>query len=190
MTQRLDLLAESRVRLARDTALTELRADIMRVAYLTGDFELSRGLRRSYYFDKYAFQTRPAILRRLGRFLADLVPRDTDRLAAAALGAVALGTAVSLELGLPLVIVRPEVEPGSGRPFEGELYADEGITLVEDVVVVGDRALGAVAQLRRAGARVTHIVAVLDRREGATNRFAEESIEYRPLLTPEDLGIE
>jgi orotate phosphoribosyltransferase len=62
--------------------------------------------------------------------------------------------------------------------------------LVEDVIVVGDRALAAVAHLRRAGARVSHVVAVLDRREGATKRFAEESIEYRPLLTPKDLGIE
>jgi orotate phosphoribosyltransferase len=58
------------------------------------------------------------------------------------------------------------------------------------VVVVGDRALAAVAPIRRAGARVSHVVAVLDRREGAARRFAEESIEYRPLLTPEELGIE
>src|SRR5436305_4884361 len=121
------MLAESRVRLPEAIALEELRADIMRVAYVTGEFELSRGMRRSYYFDKYAFQTRPAILRRLGTFLAELVPRDADRLAAAALGAVALGTAVSLELGLPLVIVRPDVESGSARAFEGELYPDEGI---------------------------------------------------------------
>jgi orotate phosphoribosyltransferase len=190
MARRLDLLAESRVRLERDQALAELRADIMRVAYLTGDFELSRGLRRPYYFDKYAFQTRPAILRRLGTFLAELVPREADRLAAAALGAVALGTAVSLELGLPLVIVRPEAQPDSRRAFEGELYSGEAVTLIEDVVVTGDRALRAIDPLRRAGARVTHIVAVLDRREGAAKRLTEESIDYRPLLTPEDLGIE
>jgi hypothetical protein len=96
MRQPLDLLAESRIRVPNVAALAELRADIMRVAYLRGDFELSRGLRRNYYFDKYAFQTRPAILRRLGRFLAELVPHETDRLAAPALGAVALGTAVSI----------------------------------------------------------------------------------------------
>jgi orotate phosphoribosyltransferase len=190
MAQRLDILAESRVRVPDQLALEELRADIMRVAYMTGEFELSRGLRRNYYFDKYAFQTRPAILRRLARFLAQLVPRNTDRLATPALGAVALGTAVSLELGLPLVIVRPDDEPSGARPLEGELYPNEAVTLVEDVVVVGDRALSAVARIRQAGAQVTHVVAVLDRREGAAKRFAEESIEYRPLLTPQDLGIE
>lgn len=43
---------------------------------------LTGGLLRDYYFDKYLFETRPAILRRLGRFLAGLVSRDTYRLAA------------------------------------------------------------------------------------------------------------
>ena len=190
MRRQLDLLAEHRVRLPRAEALAELREDIVRAAYVEGDFVLTGGLRRGYYFDKYLFETRPAILRRLGRFLADLVPRDTDRLAAPALGAVALGTAVSLELGLPLVIVRPDSEPASSRAIEGEVYADEEVTLVEDVVVTGSRALRAASRVSDVGARVGHIVAVLDRREGAAERFADASIGYSHLFTPEELGIE
>src|ERR671912_675087 len=120
MRRNLDLLAERRVRLPRSEALAELRADIVRAAYVEGDFVLADGLRTNYYFDKYLFETRPAILRRLGRFLADLVPREAERLAAPALGAVALGTAVSLELGLPLVIVRLDREEGSTRTIPGE----------------------------------------------------------------------
>jgi orotate phosphoribosyltransferase len=190
MRRRLDLLAEHRVRLPREKALSELRDDIVRAAYVEGDFVLTGGLRRSYFFDKYLFETRPAILRRLGRFLADLVPRDTDRLAAPALGAVALGTAVSLELGLPLVIVRPDSAPGSARAIEGELYAHEEVTLIEDVVVTGNRALRAASRVSGAKARVCHIVAVLDRSEGAAERFADASIGYSHLFTPEELGIE
>ncbi len=190
MRRRLDLLAEHRVRLPRAEALAELREDIVRAAYVEGDFVLTGGLRRDYYFDKYLFETRPAILRRLGRFLADLVPRDTDRLAAPALGAVALGTAVSLELGLPLVIVRADSVPASSRAIEGEVYADEEITLIEDVVVTGSRALRAASRVSDVGARVGHIVAVLDRREGAAARFVDASIGYSQLFTPEELGIE
>jgi orotate phosphoribosyltransferase len=190
MRRPLDLLAEHRVRLPRNEALSELRDDIVRAAYVEGDFVLTGGLRRSYYFDKYLFETRPAILRRLGRFLADLVPRDTDRLAAPALGAVALGTAVSLELGLPLVIVRPDSEPGSSRAIEGELYAHEEVTLIEDVVVTGDRALRAASRVAGAKARVSHIAAVLDRQEGAAERFADASLDYSHLFTPVELGIE
>ena len=190
MRRRLDLLADRRVRLPHDEALEELRADIVRAAYVEGDFVLTGGLRRGYYFDKYLFETRPAILRRLGSFLADLVPQESDRLVAPALGAVALGTAVSLELGLPLVIVRPDAEPGSQRAVEGEIYADEEVTLIEDVVVTGNRALRASSRVSDTGAKVRHIVAVLDRREGAAERFADASIDYYHLFTPEELGID
>lgn len=190
MRRSLDLLANRRVYLPRHEALAELRADIVRAAYVEGDFTLTGGLRRSYYFDKYLFETRPALLRRLSRFLADLVPRETDRLAAPALGAVALGTAVSLELGLPLVIVRPQSgQVGSQRPVEGEVYAGEEVTLIEDVVVTGTRAMRAVSRLGDVGARVGSVVAVLDRLEGAAERFADTSIRYYHLFTPEDLGI-
>src|SRR5215211_1304214 len=184
MRRDLDLLAERRVRLPRSEALAELRADIVRAAYVEGDFVLADGLRTNYYFDKYLFETRPAILRRLGRFLADLVPREAERLAAAA-----LGTAVSLELGLPLVIVRPDREAGSTRMIEGELYTDEEVTLIEDVVVTGSRALQAISRVGEAGARVRQVVSVLGRREGATERFSEASVGYRHLFTPEELGL-
>lgn len=189
MKRKLDLLAEHRVRLPRLEALAELRADIVRAAYVEGDFVLANGLRSNYYFNKYLFETRPAILRRLSRFLADLVPRETERLLAPALGAVALGTAVSLELGLPLVIVRLDGEPGSPRQIEGELYADEEATLIEDVVVTGSRALRTISRVNDAGAHVRQVVSVLDRREGAAERFSEVPVDYRHLFTPEELGI-
>ncbi|HZG62473.1 MAG TPA: phosphoribosyltransferase family protein [Rubrobacteraceae bacterium] len=189
MRRRIDLLSEHRLRLPREESLAELRADIVRAAYVEGDFIFSGGLRRRYYFDKYLFETRPAILRRLTRFLAELVPEGTERLAAPALGAVALGTALSLELGLPLVIVRPEAEPGSPRAVEGELYAAETVTLIEDVVVTGGRALRAISRVRAAGANARHVVAVLDRREGAEERLTESSVGYKHLFVPDELGI-
>jgi orotate phosphoribosyltransferase len=189
MRREIDLLSEHRLRLPREESLAELRADLVRAAYVEGDFVFSGGLRRDYYFDKYLFETRPAILRRLARFLAELVPEDAERLAAPALGAVALGTAISLELGLPLVIVRPEQEPGSLRAIEGELYAEESVTLIEDVVVTGGRALRAVSRVRAMGAHTRHVVAVLDRQEGANGRLIEESLGYSYLFTPGDLGI-
>jgi orotate phosphoribosyltransferase len=192
MRRALNLLAEGRVRLSAEAARAELQKDLMRSAYIKGDFLLASGVRRDYYFDKYLFETRPAILRRLGRFLAEMVPRETDRLAAPALGAVALGTAVSLELGLPMVIVRPQadIEPDSPRVIEGGLYPGEHVTLIEDVVVTGSRASRALARLEAAGAQVGHLVAVLDCLEGARERFAARSVEYRPLFTTADLGIQ
>jgi orotate phosphoribosyltransferase len=182
-------LAEGEIRLPRAVALEELRGDILRAAYVEGDFVLTGGIRRHYYIDKYLFETRPGILRRLAAFMSVLIPAETDRIAAPALGAVAIGTAITLELGLPLVIVRPNERIGTTKAIEGELYPGESITLIEDVVVTGSRAMLAVARVEAAGARVRHVVAVVDRSEGASERFAASSIGYHHLFTPEELGI-
>jgi orotate phosphoribosyltransferase len=56
-------------------------------------------------------------------------------------------------------------------------------------VVTGSRALRAISRVSEAGARVRQVVSVLDRREGAAERFSEASVGYRHLFTPEELGL-
>jgi orotate phosphoribosyltransferase len=102
----LDLYQEDRVRLSEPDAMAELRADLLRAAYQAREVRLESGVEQPYYFDKYLMFARPAILRRLGRFLTARVPPGVERVASPTLGAVALGAAVSLESGLPLAIVR------------------------------------------------------------------------------------
>src|SRR5947209_13614350 len=141
-------------------------------AWLEGDFVLRSGRRSRYYFDKYLFETQPSILRRAGRALAHLVPPQTQRLAAPELGAVLLGGAVSLELDLPLVLVRKEAkEHGTGRALEGVLEAGDRVTVIEDVLTTGGEAIRAIEQVQAAGGTVVGLVAVLDREEGAAERL-------------------
>src|ERR671935_2293976 len=106
--------------------LDSLARDLVDAAYLKGDFVLRSGKRSNYYFDKYLFETRPAILRRLGRELGRLVPSGADRIAAPELGAVLLGGAVSMELDKPLVIVRKDAKDyGTSKAIEGRLEPGE-----------------------------------------------------------------
>jgi orotate phosphoribosyltransferase len=175
----------------RDRELNELARDLVKAGYMRGNFLLSAGRRSSYYFDKYLFVTRPAILRRLGRFLAELVPQGTDRVAAPELGAVLLGGAVCMELGLPLVIVKREsTHYGAGRPVKGELHAGERVTVVEDVVITGTQALRVARVVADAGAVVDGVVVVVDREEGGEQRMIEAGIRYTPLFRRRDLAIE
>ncbi len=156
-------------------------------AYLKGDFVLRSGRRSNVYFDKYLFETRPAILRALGRELAALVPPGTDRLAAPELGAVLLGGAVSLETDLPLVIVRKETKGhGTARALEGKL---EKVCMIEDVLTTGGEALRAAQKLRAAGAEVRKLIAVLDRQEGAAESLRAAGIDYQPLFRKADLPL-
>src|SRR6266550_4541224 len=86
--------------------LADLGREIVKASYLKGEFTLRSGKKSDHYFDKFLFETDPALLRRLGRHLAELVPADTQVLAAPELGAVLLGGAVSMQMGLPLELVR------------------------------------------------------------------------------------
>lgn len=170
--------------------LEELARDMVRVAWLEGDFVLRSGRRSSYYFDKYLFETQPSILRRLGRHLADLVPPETQRLAAPELGAVLLGGAVSLELDLPLVLVRKEQkEYGTSKALEGVLREGDRVTVIEDVFTTGGAAIDAVDKVRAAGGHVIAVVGVLDREEGAAEGFDRLGVPFRPLLKKSDLPV-
>src|SRR6476646_1431397 len=66
----------------RASELRELGRELVKASYLKGDFILRSGKRSNRYFDKFLFETDPAVLRRLGKHLAGLVPAETQRLAA------------------------------------------------------------------------------------------------------------
>jgi orotate phosphoribosyltransferase len=175
---------------ARLAELEELARDMVRVAWLEGDFVLRSGRRSKYYFDKYLFETQPSILRRVGRHLAGLVPPETQRLAAPELGAVLLGGAVSLELDLPLVLVRSrQKEYGTSKALEGVLEAGDRVTVIEDVLTSGGAAIDAVEKVRAAGGSVLALVGVLDREEGAAANLAELGVPFRPLFRKSDLPV-
>ena len=170
--------------------LEQLARDVVAAAWLEGDFVLSSGRRSPYYLDKYLFETRPGILRRVGRHLGQLVPAGTGRLAAPELGAVLLGAAVSLELDLPLVLVRKEAkEHGTRRAIEGVLEAGDRVTVIEDVLTTGGEAIRAIEKVRAAGAIVVGLVAVLDREEGAAERLHRLGVPFTPLFRKSDLPV-
>jgi orotate phosphoribosyltransferase len=157
-------------------------------ALLEGDFILRSGRRSRFYFDKYLFECRPDILRRLGVELARLVPPATQRLACPELGAVLLGGALSMETGLPMCIVRKEAkEHGTSRTIEGRLEAGDQVCLVEDVLTTGGAALAAAEKVRAAGGEIVGLVGVLDREEGAAENLARAGILFYPLLQRADV---
>jgi orotate phosphoribosyltransferase len=171
--------------------LAELGRDLVKVSYLKGDFVLRSGRRSNRYFDKFLFETDPLLLRRIGKHLAALVPKDTQRLAAPELGAVLLGGAVSMETGLPLVLVRKEPKGyGTSKQIEGLLAANDRVTLIEDVVTTGGDSLRSAQVLRDAGADVIQLVVVLDRGEGGEDNIRGAGIPYAPLFRVEDLELD
>ena len=158
---------------------------------LRGDFLLRSGARSSYYIDKYLFTTEPALLQRLALALSSRLPDGVQRVAGPVLGAVPLVTAVSLQTGLPSVIVRVDKakDYGTSRRFEGRLVAGDRVVLVEDVVTTGGAALAAVEVLRGAGAEVLGAIVVVDREQGGRDAFATAGVPLQSLFTKSELGL-
>ena len=169
----------------------ELRRSLVEHAYLEGDFVLRSGKRSAYYLDKYRFETRPDILRALGRRIAAEVAHhapDAVRLAAPELGAVALAAAASLESGLPFLIVRKAAkEYGTANRLEGPFDEGEHVCLVEDVVTSGGALLESVEALRGAGLVVQTAVCVVDREEGGADALARRAVRLRPIFRAGEL---
>ena len=168
-----------------------LGRELVKASYLKGDFVLRSGKRSNRYFDKFLFETDPALLKRLGSQLAALVPAETQRLAAPELGAVLLGGAVSMETGLPLVLVRKEPKGyGTAKQLEGRVAEGDRVTVIEDVVTTGGDSLRSAQVLRDAGLEVIHLVVVLDRGEGGEENIRNAGIPYSPLFRIQDLELD
>jgi orotate phosphoribosyltransferase len=169
----------------------ELARALREHAYLEGDFLLRSGRRSRYYLDKYRFETRPELLRELGRRIAEAVREhapDATRLAGPELGAVALAAAASLASELPFVIVRGAAkEYGTANRIEGAYEQGEIVCLVEDVVTSGGALLDSVGALREAGLTVRTAVCVVDREEGGIDALARHAVRLRPLFGVSDI---
>lgn len=179
-----------------ENARRELVARIAEVALLRGSFTLRSGRISSYYLDKYLFSTRPDLLDQIADLLADRVravqqTTTVDRLAGAELGGIPLVTATSLKTGLPCVFIRNRKKDyGTAKQLEGLLDPGERVVLIEDVATTGGQALEAVQTVRDIGAEVVRVICVIDRMEGARERFEQEGIAFESLFTKRDLGVE
>lgn len=166
----------------------EVARNLVKHAYLVGDFVLSSGRRSKYYFDKYLFETKPFILKPLSRLLAAEIPADADRIAGPELGAVALATATSLETGIPFVIVKKaSKEYATQKLIEGEIHPGERVVVVEDVMTTGAQAIASAEKLRSMGLDVLFILGIVDREEGARASVEAAGFTFKSLFTRSEL---
>ena len=168
----------------------QLAAAIKSACYLEGDFVLRSGRRSTYYLDKYRFETRPEILRELGKLFAERIGPQTTLIAGAELGGVALAAAAAMAADLPFVIIRnAKKDYGTEKLFEGVLEKGARALLVEDIATTGGQVLEAAKVISDAGGTVEKIVCVIDRREGARENIEAAGHVFESLFTTQDLGI-
>jgi orotate phosphoribosyltransferase len=170
------------------TADPALAADVDAVCRLSGTFTLRSGQVSHEYFDKYLFETEPALLARVAEAMAALVPAGTELLGGLEMGGIPLATVLSSRTGLPALFVRKQAkEYGTCKLAEGPDVAGRRVTLVEDVITTGGAVRDAANALRAAGASVEVVVCAIDRSPEGENPLADVGLEVRPVLTKTEL---
>ncbi|MGG5257788.1 orotate phosphoribosyltransferase [Phycicoccus avicenniae] len=166
----------------------QLAARIDATCRLTGSFTLRSGATATEYFDKYRFESDPALLRAVAEAMVPLLPPGTGVLGGLELGGVPIATVVSSLTGLPVVFVRKQAkEYGTRRLVEGADVDGAVITLVEDVLTTGGAAREATLALRGLGARVGTAVCAIDRSGLDGGPLLDVDVATRSVLTRADL---
>ena len=166
----------------------DLARDIDARCRLTGEFTLRSGQVATEYFDKYLFETDPALLARVASAMAPLLPDDTDLLGGLEMGGIPIVTVVSAQTGLPALFVRKQAKTyGTCKLAEGPRVAGRRVTLIEDVITTGGAVRDATLALRAAGAVVDTVVCAIDRSPGDDSPLADVGLEIRSVLTKREL---
>lgn len=177
-----------------DAARTSLAQLVRGSGYEYRDppFQLtSGGWSHDYVDGKHAIAT-GAGLRQACQAVIDAVGASFDAVGGPTMGADALAHGVAMLSGSAWFSVRKEPK-GHGREawVEGvRLRPHDRVVVVEDVVSTGASLLRAVERIREFGVEVVAATALLDRSPAVRARFAAAGIEWSPLLTWIDLGIE
>jgi orotate phosphoribosyltransferase len=166
----------------------DLARDVDAACRLTGEFTLRSGQVAAEYFDKYLFETDPALLARVASAMAPLLPEGTELLGGLEMGGIPIVTVLSSRTGLPALFVRKQAKTyGTCKLAEGPDVAGRRVTLVEDVITTGGAVRDATVALRGAGATVETVVCAIDRSPGDDNPLADVGLEIRAVLTKAQL---
>jgi orotate phosphoribosyltransferase len=166
----------------------ELAARLVKAALLHGTFTLRSGAVSNVYFDKYRFESDPALLAAITRAMVPRLPVGADALAGLEMGGIPVATLLGQHTGLPVLFVRKQAkEYGTCQLAEGGEFAGRTLVVVEDVVTSGGQILLSVAELRALGAVVTDVVCVIDREAGGPENLAREGLTLHPLFTMTEL---
>ncbi|HKM09028.1 MAG TPA: orotate phosphoribosyltransferase [Candidatus Methanomethylophilaceae archaeon] len=156
-----------------------------------GEFTLASGAKSSYYIDIKKASTNPKVLKLIAELMAEELSKLVqvpDRIAGVVLGSVPLAAALSLETGIPYIMVRKEKKDhGTGKLIEGDLEDGDVVLVVEDVITTAGSSMSAIDTIREAGGKVTDIFSVIDRQSGGRESLVSMGVKLHPLVTAFEL---
>jgi orotate phosphoribosyltransferase len=160
----------------------ELAADLGRGGYVLSATDPAKD---GLYFDKALVFSRPGLMSRAAKLMSEMLPPACERIAVTGVPSAALGTALSLATGVPLLFGR--FGEGGEIRFDGEMYRGVKAVLLEDVVFTGESACHGARGLDQLGADVLGVICLLDRDIGGAQRISETGFNLKALFHEEEL---
>lgn len=168
-----------------------LREIVRAKSYIQGDVVLASGERSTYYFDMKPTMFDPEgadllsdlLLERIGSVSCDLV----GGLEMGAVPLISPINAKSHRAGRPIAGFFVRKQPkghGTKKRIEGTTdVTGKSVVIVEDVTTTGGSAMKAVDELAEAGARISLVISILDRQQGAAELYKAAGIPFDSLFT-------
>ena len=172
---------------------------ILEVSFERRRVVLSSGRESDFYLDLRQTLMRPLGVRLAGELALEALRAGppVEAVGGMAVGAVPLVSAVLAAAARqdppdPLVgfFVRKETKKhGLGRRIEGGFAPGQQIALLEDTTTTGGSSLEALDAIEAAGGKVSRLLCVVDRGEGAREAFAARGLELEALFDRSDLPV-
>ena len=168
----------------KDTLIQQLK-DCGAIKF--GRFVLTSGAISDYYIDIKKASTEPTVLKTIAKAMSPYT-KGYDLLAGMELGAVPLVVALSLETGIPYVIIRKEKrQHGTGKQIEGGEVKGKSVLIVEDVTTSGGSVVKTIQILRENNAEVEKALVVVDRESGTQETLKKLEVELIPLVSVSEI---
>lgn len=161
----------------------------------TGTFTLASGKTSDLYVDARQTTLSPEGSTVIAKMILERLHPDVVGVGGPVTGADPMTGAIvthSFLDGRPLhgFMVRKEAKGhGAGNQVEGRFGLPDGskVCMLEDTVTTGGSLLKAIHAVEEAGLEVVQIICVVDRSEGAAERFAESGYTLEALATRADI---
>ncbi len=176
----------------------ELVRLIRKLSYREGDFTLASGQKSSFYVDLKATTLHPEGIAAIAYHAFEKIEASglgIDAVGGPTLGADPIATALSLEafrrgVFWPAYLVRKDSKKhGTHEYLEGKQNLPVGakVLVLEDVVTTGGSSLQAIEHIRAEGFHPVAVMTVVDREQGAAERYQNMGLRFLSLCTLSDI---